>query len=71
MNHQIKKQIDGKNAYYIYAFDERGNMVEGEYHQNQNHSYPVEKYVYDATNRMVKGSKYIGRSVDFEDVHNC
>ena len=59
LNQQVKKVVDKKDA-YTYGFDGRGNLVEGKYHKNQNHSYAVESYVYDATNRMVKGTNEAG-----------
>ena len=59
LNQQIKKEVDGKDV-YTYSFDNRGNQIEGIYHQNQNHSYVVESYVYDSTNRMVKGANEAG-----------
>jgi len=54
LNQQIRKLDDGKDS-YDFSFDLRGNLVQGVYHQNRNHSYIIEAYVYDATNRMVKG----------------
>ncbi|MCL2164827.1 MAG: DUF6531 domain-containing protein [Oscillospiraceae bacterium] len=59
LNQQIKKVVDKKDT-YTYTFDKRGNLVEGMYHKNQNHSNVVESYVYDATNRMVKGINEAG-----------
>jgi len=54
LNQQVRKLDDGKDS-YDFSFDLRGNLVQGVYHQNRNHSYIIEAYVYDATNRMVKG----------------
>ena len=71
LNQQVKKKVDNQDN-YSYSFDKRGNLVEGIYHKNLNNPSQdqiMEQYVYDATNRMVKGSKYIGRSVDFEEVN--
>ena len=43
--------MDGKDI-YEYTFDDRGNLVLGEYRKNQNQTTVTELYVYDATNRM-------------------
>jgi RHS repeat-associated protein len=71
LNQQIRKQVDGKDD-YSYSFDDRGNLVKGIYKKNPNNPSQdqiMEKYVYDSTNRMVKGSKYLGKSIDFEETH--
>ena len=59
LNQQVQKKTDDKDI-YTNTFDKRGNLVETVYRQNQNHSYVVESYVYDATNRMVKGTNAEG-----------
>ena len=47
---------NSNNTYYTYEYDKRGNLIEGVYHRPGNPSEQiVEQYVYDATNRMVKG----------------
>jgi hypothetical protein len=61
--------VDGKDN-YVYTFDKRGNLVEGVYKGNGSNANRLEeKYVYDATNCMVKGTKYLGTSVDYEESH--
>jgi len=37
LNQQIQKVVDGKDL-YTYSFDNRGNLIQGVYHKNQNHS---------------------------------
>jgi len=59
LNQQVQKIVDEKDT-YGYTFDKRGNLIEGVYFKNKNQSYTVEKYVYDATNRMVKGVNEAG-----------
>ena len=54
LNQQVGKLADGKDA-YANTFDARGNFVKSVYEKNKNQSIVVEEYVYDATNRMVKG----------------
>ncbi|MDR0294871.1 MAG: hypothetical protein LBH91_01590 [Prevotellaceae bacterium] len=67
LNLQIKHVVDDKYN-NTYTFDKRGYLVEGVYKGNgSNANWLEEKYVYDATNRMVKGTKYLGTSVDYED----
>ena len=42
--------------FFTQFYDKRGNLIEGVYHRPGNPSEQiVEQYVYDATNRMVKG----------------
>ena len=61
LNQLVQKEVDNKDL-YTYSFDGRGNLIEGIYHKNQNHSYAVESYVYDETNRMVLGANEIGET---------
>jgi len=51
LNQQIKTQIDNKDT-FSYTFDRRGNLVEGLYDKK---GTVAGEFVYDATNRMVKG----------------
>lgn len=53
---QIRKQVDG-NDYYTNYFDRRGNLVRSVEESTNN---TVEEYVYDVTNRMVKGTNEKG-----------
>jgi hypothetical protein len=55
--------VDGSNnTWYTYEFDKRGNLVKGIKHQPGNPSQAIdEAYVYDATNRMVKGTPQAAR----------
>jgi len=55
------KIVDGKDTYGN-TFDKRGNLVQSVYYKNKNSSYVVESYIYDATNRMVKGTNETGES---------
>ena len=64
LNQQVQKKVDGKEL-YTYSFDGRGNLTEGIYHKNQNHSYAVETYVYDETNRMALGANEIGETSEY------
>ncbi|MCL1809783.1 MAG: hypothetical protein FWG42_08510 [Clostridiales bacterium] len=59
LNQQVGKLKDGKDS-YANSFDLRGNFTESVYEKNKNHSYVVEQYAYDATNRMVKGTNADG-----------
>jgi len=52
---QITRRLEDDKDNFTYSFDNRGNLTEVVYHQNNNHRYPVESYVYDAMNRMVSG----------------
>ena len=54
LNRQIEKLKDGKDK-YINTFDNRGNFIKGVYEKNKNHSYIIEEYTYDPSNRMVRG----------------
>ena len=56
LNQQIQKIVDGKDT-YNYSFDSRGNLVQGIYTKKNT---VVEQYVYDASNRMVKGTNESG-----------
>ena len=56
LNQQVKKQVDNKDT-YTYTFDKRGNLIKGVYDKKNT---VVETYVYDATNRMVKGVNEAG-----------
>jgi YD repeat-containing protein len=70
LNQQIRKQVDGKSDDYDNYFDRRGNLVEVRYNGNGNNANRLEEaYVYDATNRMVKGRKYLGTSTEYEESH--
>ncbi|MCL1810244.1 MAG: hypothetical protein FWG42_10845, partial [Clostridiales bacterium] len=59
LNQQVKKVADGKDT-YVNSFDARGNFVKSVYEKNKNQSSVVGEYVYDATNRMVKGTNTDG-----------
>jgi len=52
---QITRRLEDDKDNFTYSFDNRGNLIEVVYHQNNNHRYPVEPYVYDSANRMVSG----------------
>ena len=55
---------------YTYSFDSCDNLVTGVYHGNGANANRVEEqYVYDATNRMVKGLVYKWQSVQYEESH--
>ena len=69
LNRQVRKLVDNHDD-YTYAYDFRGNQVEATYHGNgANANRVVEQYAYDATNRMVKGKRYVGASVGYEESH--
>jgi RHS repeat-associated protein len=62
LNQQVTKKVDDKDI-YSYTYDKRGNLVKGVY--NKKLSDPSkdevkEQYVYDGTNRMVKGTNEKG-----------
>ena len=59
LNQQVQKKEDGKDT-YANTFDNRGNLIQSEYQKNQNQSNIAGSYVYDATNRMVKGTNADG-----------
>jgi YD repeat-containing protein len=59
LNQQVKKLVDTKDA-YIYSYDKRGNLAACAYEKSNGRSYVSELYVYDATNRMVKGINEAG-----------
>ena len=65
LNQQVRKTVDGKDV-YTYEHDDRGNLIQGVYQQNQNQSSVTEQYVYDATNRMVKGTNEAGEESHYE-----
>jgi RHS repeat-associated protein len=70
LNQQIRKIVDGKSDDYDNYFDRRGNLVEVRYNGNGSNSNRLEEaYTYDATNRMVKGRKYLGTSTEYEESH--
>ena len=57
LNQQIKKVTDDKDT-YSYSFDNRGNLIKGVYNKkigDPSKDEIKEQYIYDATNRMVKG----------------
>jgi len=58
-------QNPSADKYYTYTFDKRGNLIKGLYHQNPNQVYVDEQYVYDATNRMTKGTNDIGETSEY------
>jgi YD repeat-containing protein len=64
LNQQIEKLLDDKDEYYN-TFDKRGNFIESVYEKNSNHSYVMEQYVYDASNRMVKGINAEGEEAHY------
>ncbi|MCL1809619.1 MAG: nucleotidyltransferase domain-containing protein [Clostridiales bacterium] len=69
LNQQVRKVVDNKDE-YLYSFDLRGNLVEGRYQGNGSNANRLEEqYAYDASNRMVKGTRYKGTSVAYEESH--
>ena len=69
LNQQVRKVADNHDE-YLYSFDLRGNLVEGRYQGNGSSANRLEEqYAYDATNRMVKGIRYKGTSVAYEESH--
>jgi len=64
LNQMTQKIVDNHDV-YNYTFDHRGNLTQGIRTQNANQSYLDEQYVYDSTNRMVKGTNDIGETSDY------
>jgi YD repeat-containing protein len=60
LNQQVQKIADGKDTYGN-TFDKRGNLVQTVYYKNKNSSDVTASYVFDATNRMVKGANESGK----------
>lgn len=58
LNQMVSKTADGKDTYQ-YTYDLRGNLTKG---VDTKKNTVVESYVYDATNRMVKGVNEAGES---------
>jgi hypothetical protein len=57
----ISKNVNNKDQ-YTNTFDKRGNLTQVIYNTKNR---VEESYVYDATNRMVKGTNAIGESSEY------
>jgi len=66
LNQQVRGLEDGRDN-HTFSFDNRGNLIQGIHHCNQNHSNVIESYEYDATNRMVRGTNGAGETSRYTD----
>jgi RHS repeat-associated protein len=66
LNQMTSKIVDNHpNQSYAYTYDNRGNLTQGVFKQNQNQVYIDEQYAYDSTNRMVLGTNDIGETSEY------